>query len=67
MAFGRTAKEFHENYIAYDGKPLIAVLQMWKVNRWFDGPKNVRIESAGPISKAIPHPDAPEAEDVQMM
>ncbi|CAE5959966.1 unnamed protein product [Arabidopsis arenosa] len=63
LTFRRAVLEFHKNYDSCAGRPLVCVLRLWKVERYFDGPKNVRIVNRGLISKVLPCPYVPEAAD----
>lgn len=67
LVSGRAVLEFHKNYDSCAGRPLVCVLRLWKVERYFDGPKNVRIVNRGLISKVLPCPYVPEAADFHSM
>ncbi|EFH43115.1 predicted protein, partial [Arabidopsis lyrata subsp. lyrata] len=61
LVSGRSAMEFRKHYDLCVSKPLVCIMRLWKVDRYFDGPKNVRIVNQGLISKVLPYPDVPEA------
>ncbi|CAE6012056.1 unnamed protein product [Arabidopsis arenosa] len=61
LVSGRSAMEFRKHYDLCVSKPLVCIMRLWKVDRYFDGPKNVRIVNKGLISKVLPYPDVPEA------
>ncbi|KAG7583611.1 Nucleic acid-binding OB-fold [Arabidopsis suecica] len=61
LVSGRSAMEFRKHYDLCVSKHLVCIMRLWKVYRYFDGPKNVRIVNKGLISEVLPYPDVPEA------
>ncbi|CAB81101.1 AT4g07310 [Arabidopsis thaliana] len=64
LATKKEALDFDHNYRRYGGGVIVAVLGWWKIDRYFDGPKNVRVCTAGTISTVFPDPDIPESNEI---
>ncbi|KAG7583835.1 Nucleic acid-binding OB-fold [Arabidopsis suecica] len=67
VAMEREALDFDRNYRLFGGGVLVAVLRWWEIDRYFDGPKNVRICTHGSISKVIPNPNIIEVAEIRAM
>ena len=63
----KEALDFDHNYRRYGGGVIVAVLGWWKIKRYFDGTKNVRVWTACPISTVFPDPDIPESNEIHEM
>ncbi|KAG7636059.1 Transposon En/Spm-like [Arabidopsis thaliana x Arabidopsis arenosa] len=64
VATKKEALDFDHNYRRYGGGVIVVVLGWWKIDRYFDGPKNVRVCTAGPVSTVFPDPDIPESNQI---
>ncbi|XP_023638120.1 uncharacterized protein LOC111830471 [Capsella rubella] len=61
------ALDFERNYRQYTGVVVVAVLGWWKVDRFFDGPRNLRLCTHGPVSTVFPDPNILEALEIEEM
>ena len=67
LATKKEALDFDHNYRRYGGGVIVAVLGWWKIDHYFDGPKNVRVCAACPKSTVFPDPDIPESNEIHEM
>ncbi|KAG7648592.1 Nucleic acid-binding OB-fold [Arabidopsis thaliana x Arabidopsis arenosa] len=61
------ALDFNQNYRSGGGGVIVAVHGWWKVDRYFDGKKNVQICTFGALSIVFPDPNIPQADELREM
>ncbi|CAL9231914.1 unnamed protein product [Arabidopsis halleri] len=64
LAVKQETIDFYRNYHMLGGGVIVAVLGSWKVDHYFDGPKNVRICSSGHVSNIYPNLEIPDSDDI---
>ena len=67
LTTGKPALDFNQNYRSRGGGVIVAVHGWWKVDRYFDGKKNVQICTFGPLSIVFPDPNIPQADELREM
>ncbi|OAP16932.1 hypothetical protein AXX17_AT1G37180 [Arabidopsis thaliana] len=63
----KPALDFNQNYRSGGGGVIVAVHGWWKVDRYFDGKKNVQICTFGALSIVFPDPNIPQADELREM